>query len=53
MAVNMKLGKFPDITINNPVMIADQGVVHFLPRVEYMLLLHAQRGRRQDLRRSC
>ena len=36
VAVNMKLGKFPDITINNPVMIADKGVVHFLYCVEYM-----------------
>src|SRR3954452_25612456 len=36
VAVNLKLGKFPDITVNNPVMIADRGVVHFLYCVEYM-----------------
>jgi sialidase-1 len=36
VAVNLKLGKFPDITINNPVMVADKGVVHFLYCVEYM-----------------
>ena len=36
VAVNQKLGKFPDITVNNPVAIADKGVVHFLYCVEYM-----------------
>ncbi len=36
VAINQKLGKFPDITVNNPVMIADKGVVHFLYCVEYM-----------------
>jgi len=36
VAVNQKLGHFPDITVNNPVMIADKGVVHFLYCVEYM-----------------
>ena len=36
VAVNLKLGQFPDITINNPAMIADRGVVHLLYCVEYM-----------------
>jgi sialidase-1 len=36
VAVNKKLGHFPEITTNNPVMIADKGVVHFLYCVEYM-----------------
>jgi sialidase-1 len=36
VAVNLKLGRFPDITVNNPVAIADKGVVHFLYCVEYM-----------------
>src|SRR5262245_32304297 len=36
VAVNQKLGRFPDITTNNPVMIADKGVVHFLYCVQYM-----------------
>jgi sialidase-1 len=36
VAVNLKLGKFPDITVNNPVAIADNGIVHFLYCVEYM-----------------
>jgi sialidase-1 len=36
VAVNQKLGKFPEITINNPVMITDRGIIHFLYCVEYM-----------------
>jgi sialidase-1 len=36
VAVNLKLGKFPDITVNNPVAIVDAGAVHFLYCVEYM-----------------
>jgi len=36
VAVNLKLGKFPDITVNNPVAIADRGVIHVLYCVEYM-----------------
>ena len=36
VAVNQKLGHFPDITVNNPVMIVGKGVVHFLYCVEYM-----------------
>src|SRR4051794_20171412 len=36
VAVNMKLGRYPDITIHNPVAIVDGGMVHFLYCVEYM-----------------
>jgi sialidase-1 len=36
VAVNLKLGTFPDIAVHNPVAIADRGVVHFLYCVEYM-----------------
>ena len=36
VAVNKKLGHFPEITTNNPVMIVDKGTVHFLYCVEYM-----------------
>ncbi len=36
VAINQKLGKFPNITINNPTLIADRGIVHFLYCVEYM-----------------
>src|SRR5437764_12740181 len=42
VAVNLKLGKFPDITVHNPVAIADQGVVHFLYCVEYMRCFYAR-----------
>src|SRR5207237_2993636 len=42
VAVNLKLGKFPDITVNNPVAIADKGVVHFLYCVEYMRCFYAR-----------
>src|SRR6478672_7810868 len=36
VAVNQKLGHFPDITVHNTVMIADRRVVHLLYCVEYM-----------------
>jgi sialidase-1 len=36
VAVNQKLGHFPDIAVHNPVMIADRRVVHLLYCVEYM-----------------
>jgi sialidase-1 len=36
VAVNQKLGAFPNITVNNPTLIADRGVVHLLYCVEYM-----------------
>lgn len=42
VAVNQKLGKFPDITCNNPVMIPDTGVVHFLYCVEYMRCFYSR-----------
>lgn len=36
VAVNRKLGHFPEITVHNPVAIAGPGVVHFLYCVEYL-----------------
>lgn len=36
VAVNQKLGAYPNITVNNPTLIADRGVVHLLYCVEYM-----------------
>jgi sialidase-1 len=34
--VNQKLGKFPEITINNPTFIADGATIHLVYCVEYM-----------------
>src|SRR5262245_24872851 len=34
VAVNLKLGAYPNITINNPTLIAGRGVVHLLYCVE-------------------
>jgi sialidase-1 len=42
VAVNQKLGAFPSITVNNPTLIADRGVVHLLYCVEYMRCFYSR-----------